>query len=133
MLRRFFRLAVLLLALPAVGVPAIVCAANQPMHDCCPGKPKAPCGDDGSSGPAWNRLQPCCAQAASAYSACWVAESPKDLQKQPQQPDPSPLAVSFLARSASRFDSLQPIGIGPTASSFSGPAPLYLSTGRLRL
>ncbi len=133
MLRRFLGLAILLTALPLAGVPALACAAQTPTHNCCPEEPLAPCGDDGSSAAVGYALQAHCAQAVSAPLSLAVAESPKDIEKQPNQPDPSPLATSFAGSFASQLGTLRPRSGYHTRSSFASPAPLYLSTGRLRL
>jgi len=132
-MRRLFSIALLLMSLAFAGVPAIACAADRPMHDCCPSEPHTPCPDTGSGDAAHQGLSAHCAQALATPSALSVTDFHPEIRELIVQPNVPASPVSWptnatYQRFAREFNPFSPVSAPPPT-----PAPLYLSTGRLRL
>jgi len=133
MLRRVISLGLLLLSLTVAGVPAIACTADQPLRDCCPGQQGSPCDNGESRGTDQSRLQARCAQALTVSAALSPTASAHDLQKHASQPERGAATVSFATSAKFRLASLRSFHPRGNVASLPAIAPLYLSTGRLRL
>ena len=133
MLRRIFRLTILLASLLVAGMPALACVQCVPVHDCCPIGVLAPCSLAGSTAVSSDSIQLCSTAGAASSSVFAANESSNDFHNRLKRlevpailtsPAISPVADVALSRSTAIY----------VRSSFSPTfALLYLSTGRLRL
>jgi len=132
MLHRVLSLSILGVGLLFAGLPAVACARDTPIQDCCPFGPGQPCRGQGPGIAIANPTQGVCCVSGERVASSLVASAPsKTAGKHPLRGNPPALASSLAvvdrhAMSAAAVAAdIRPFH--PSGSS------LYLSTSRLRL
>ena len=132
MLRRIISFAIVCASLLLAGSPAVACASNMPLKDCCPWSPGGPCG--GAPGSFASDAQAaCCAAGITLPTSSASSSLRSGPENYPAHGDPLPAIDSFIL-AAAIVSRQRPSTVGWEITSYSrSGSALYLSTGRLRL
>ncbi len=132
MLHRVLSLSILGVGLLFESLPAVACARDTPIEDCCPLGPGQPCRGQGPAIAIANPAHGVCCVSGERVTSDLTASAPSRTAEKYQLRGNPPALATSLALVDRHTMSAAPVAADIRPFDPSGSS-LYLSTGRLRL